>query len=68
MQSLKRIRIVGRRDLPRCHGVVVGPQRDDEAITLIDARLYPGFHNSHRALGFGEPLGKLDLDLMLCRV
>jgi len=36
----------------------------------MDPRLYPGFQSSHRALGFGEPLGKLDLELgglMRCR-
>jgi hypothetical protein len=50
--------------------MVVGPQRDGEAITLINARLYSGFQSSHRAPGFGEPLGKLDLELrglMRCR-
>src|SRR5215469_9745293 len=36
MQSLKRIRVVGWWDLPGCHRLVVGPQRDDEAITLVD--------------------------------
>ena len=63
MQSLKRIRVVGWRNLPRCLRVVVGPQRDDEAITLINARLYSGVQSSYRAPGFGELLGKVDLEL-----
>ncbi len=29
---------------------------------LIDARLRPGVWNGHRAPGFGEPLGKPDLE------
>jgi hypothetical protein len=29
----------------------------------MHARLCPGFQRSHRARGFGEPLGKLDLEL-----
>ena len=36
----------------------------------MDARLYSGFQSSHRAPGFGEPPGKLDLELcglMRCR-
>jgi hypothetical protein len=45
-------------------------QRDREAITLVDARLHPRLKSSHRAPGFGEPLGNLDFelcDLMLDR-
>jgi hypothetical protein len=36
----------------------VGPQRDHEAITLVDARLHPRLKTSHRAPGFREPLSK----------
>src|SRR5215468_614788 len=32
-------------------------------MTLIDARLCSGIWNSHRAPGFGEPLGQSDLEL-----
>ena len=63
MQSLERIRVHGWGDLPGCHRFVVSPQRDGEAITLIDARLRPGVQSSHRALGFGEPPGQPDLEL-----
>ena len=42
---------------------VVGPQRDHEAVTLVDARLHSRLKRSHRALGFGEPLRKLDFEL-----
>ena len=63
MQPLERIRVVGRRDLSRRHRFVVGPQRDHEAVTLVDARLHSRLERSHGALGFGEPLRKLDLEL-----
>ena len=42
---------------------VVGPQRDHEAITLIDTWVHSGLKSSHRAAGFGEPLSKLDFEL-----
>ena len=42
---------------------VVGPQRDREAIALVDARIHPRLKSSHRAPGSGEPLGKLDFEL-----
>jgi hypothetical protein len=63
MQSLERIRVVGWQDGPRGYRFVVDPQRDDEASALVDARLYPGIQRAHRALGFGEPLGEIDLEL-----
>jgi hypothetical protein len=50
-------------DLSRCHGLVVGPQRDHEAITLIDAWLHSRLKSSHRTLRFREPLSKIDLEL-----
>ena len=48
---------------PRRRGFVVGPQRDHEAVTLVDAWLDSRLESSHRAPGFGEPLGKLDFEL-----
>ena len=57
MQSLERIRIVGWWDRASHRGFVVGPQRDGEAITLIDARLRSWLQTSYRASEFGEPLG-----------
>jgi hypothetical protein len=30
---------------------------------LVDARLHSGLKSSHRALGFGEPLSKVDFEL-----
>ena len=63
MQPLERVRVVGWRDLSRWHRFVVGPQRDHEAVTHVDARLHSRLKRSHRALGFREPLGKLDFEL-----
>ena len=48
---------------------VVGPHRDHEAITLVDAWLHPRLESSHRARKFGETLCELDFelcDLMRC--
>lgn len=42
---------------------VVGPQRDHEGVTLVDAWFHSRLKGSHRALGLGEPLGKLDFEL-----
>ena len=63
MQLHERIRVVGWRDLGRCTRFVVGPQRDHEAVTLVDPRLYSWLKSTHRRPGFGEPLSKLDLEL-----
>ena len=63
MQPLERVRVVGWRDLSRRHRFVVGPQGDHEAVTHVDARLDSRLKRSHRALGFREPLSKLDLEL-----
>ena len=42
---------------------VVGPKRDHEAITLIDAWIHSRLESSHRTPGFREPLSKIDLEL-----
>jgi hypothetical protein len=65
MQSRERIGVVGWWDLSTGHGFVVGPQRDHEAITFIDAWLHPRLKGSHRRPGFGEPLSKLDFELQI---
>ena len=41
----------------------VGPQRDREAITLLDAWPHSRLKSRHRALRFREPLSKLDFEL-----
>jgi hypothetical protein len=51
------------RHLSRGLGWVVGPQRDHEAVTLVDARLRSRLKSSQGAFGFGEPLGKLGFEL-----
>ena len=63
MQPLERLRILGWRDVSRRHRLVVGPQRDREAVTHVDARLHARLKLSHRAIGFGEPPSDLDLEL-----
>ena len=63
MQPPKRIGVVGRWDRSRCHGLVVGPQRDHKAITLIDPWRHSRLKSRHRAPGFREPLSKLDFEL-----
>ena len=55
-------RSAGETGSRRC-GVVVGPQRDRETITLVNAWLHSRVESGHRALGFGEPLRQLDLEL-----
>src|SRR6185437_5444409 len=63
MQPLERTGVVGWRDLSRrFRGSVVGPQRDREAITFVDARIHPRLKNGYRAPGFGKPLRKLDFE------
>ena len=44
--------------------MVVGPQRDHEAITLIDAWVHSGLKCGDRAPGIGEPLSKLDFEFV----
>ena len=70
MQPLERTGVVGWRGLRGPHRFVVGPQRDGEAVTLVDAWLHPGLKRGRRAPGLGQQLGKLDFelrDLMLDR-
>jgi hypothetical protein len=62
MQPLERVCVLGWRDLSRRHTFVVGPQRDHEAVTHVDARLHSRLKRSQRALGFRESLSKLDFD------
>ena len=62
MQPFERVGEVGRSDRSGRRGFVVGPQRDHEAVTLVDARLHAGIESGHRAAGCGEPLGKLDFE------
>ena len=63
MQPLERIGVVGRRDLTRCHGFVVGPQRDHEAITLVHTWCHSRLKSGHRTPDFCEPLSKINLEL-----
>jgi hypothetical protein len=62
MQPFERVRVVGWFNLAGRHGRVVGPQGDDEAVTLVGARRRSRLKRSHRAAGLAEPLGKLDLE------
>jgi len=60
------LRILGWRDISRRYRLVVAPKRDDEAVTHVDARLYPRIECSHRAIGFGKPPSDLDFELCAC--
>ena len=42
---------------------MVRPERDHEAVALVDARRNSRLKTSHRALGFGEPFRELDFEL-----
>ena len=63
MVPLECLRILGWRDVSRRHRLVVGPQRDREAVTHVDARLHPRFERFHRAARFGKPPTDLDFEL-----
>jgi hypothetical protein len=62
VQPLERLRIFSWRDVTG-HRLVVGPQRDDEPATYVDARLHPRVERSYGAIGFGEPTSDLDFEL-----
>jgi hypothetical protein len=66
MQPLERLRVLGWRDNARRYRLIVGPQRDREAVTHVDARLHSRLKRSHRAIGFGEPPSDLNLELCAC--
>ena len=57
VKSLERVCIVGRRELARGPCVLVGPQRDGEAIAFVEARfdhgLQGGGNRSHGSHTFG---------------
>jgi hypothetical protein len=63
VQPLKRLRILGCSDVRVGYRLVVGPQRDDEAVTHVDAWLHPRIERSYGAVGFGEPTSDLDFEL-----
>ena len=62
MQPHKRARIFGWRDLG-FRGLVVRPERDNEAIPQIDTVFGPGLKLSHRATGLGETASNLYFEL-----
>lgn len=62
VKSLERVCIVGGRELIRRPCVVVGPQRDGEAIALVDARFGRGLQGRHGCLSGDELLRELKLE------
>ncbi len=62
VQPLECSGVVARRDTLR-NLRLVGPQRDHEAVHLVHERLHPRLERSHRAVGLGEPLREVDLEL-----
>jgi hypothetical protein len=63
VQALKRLRILGWRDITQEYGLVVSPQCGDEAVSHVDARLHPWIERSYWTIGFGEPTSDLDFEL-----
>ena len=63
MHPREGARVGSRREISGCHGFVVLPQRDLEAVTLIDAWLHPRLESRYRTAGIDEPLRELDLEL-----
>jgi hypothetical protein len=49
--------------LLRCCRFVVGPQRDNEAVTHVDAGLHPRLELAHRAIGLGQAASNLYFEL-----
>ena len=50
-------------DSARCDGFVVGPQRDDKAVTLVHAWLCPRLQSGHGTARCDESLSEVDLEL-----
>jgi hypothetical protein len=63
MKPLERVRVLGRRGLSSRHRFVVGPERDREAVTHVDAWLHSWLKGNGGASGCCEPLRKLDFEL-----
>jgi len=62
MQPLQRLGVLWRRDLPRRHRVVVGPQRHHEAVLEVGEGLHPRVELGHRATGIGESPSHLNFE------
>jgi hypothetical protein len=65
VKPLERVRVLGRRGLPSRHRLVVGPERDREAVTHVDTWLHSWIKGNGWASGRCEPLRKLDFELKL---
>jgi hypothetical protein len=63
MQPRERPGVVGRCDLARGRRFVAGPQRDHEAIALMDTRAHATLKRRDGAPGFGEPLRERNFEL-----
>jgi hypothetical protein len=60
MESLECVRVLGRRGLTTRHRLVVGPERDREAVTHVDTRLHSRLKGNDRASGCCKPSRKLN--------
>jgi hypothetical protein len=63
VQPLQRLRVFSGCDVTTGQRLVVRPQRDNEAISQINARLHSRIERRHGVIGFGEPASDLDLEL-----
>jgi hypothetical protein len=61
MDSEECVRIVSRRD--SSHLLVVGPERESEALTHVNAGLRARLKHTNRALGFGETASNVCFEL-----
>jgi hypothetical protein len=62
MQQLKRLRVVGWRDvLTRL--LVVGPEREHDPVVLIDTRFHSGLKTRHGAPNFSKSSSNLEFGL-----
>ena len=66
MQPRHHLRILRWCDGTRRHRLVVFPQRDCEAVTHVDARLYPRCRRFHRTARLGESPTNLDFERSAC--
>jgi hypothetical protein len=63
MKPRERVCVLGRRGLSSRRRLVVGPERDREAVTHVDTWLHSWLEGNGGASGCCEPLRKLDFEL-----
>jgi hypothetical protein len=59
----ERLRVLGRSNISRRYGLVVGPEGDDPAVAYVGPRLHTRIGRTDRATSFAELPGDLDFEL-----